>query len=61
MSKGNTEPLQEVILGMKNSLLASISGIMPNKFNEKEYYAKKSQSPTRKDFVKSTSKNVKFY
>lgn len=53
-TKGVKEPLQEVILGMKNSLLASISGIIPNKIE-----SKKSQSPKRKEGYKSGSKIVK--
>jgi len=59
-SKGSKEPLQEVILGIKNSLLASISGVIPNKLEEKQGI-KKSQSPMRKDNLRPGSKNVKSF
>lgn len=51
--KDAKEPLQEVILGMKNSLLASISAVATSKLE-----AKKSQSPIRKEAFKSGSKLV---
>lgn len=51
------EPLQEVIFGVKNSLLVSLSGFPVNKIDAKETN-KKSQSPLRKEYLKSTSKNV---
>ncbi len=54
-SKGVKEPLShEALLGMKNSLLASISGMVHNKLDSK----KKSQSPIRKEALKSGSKTV---
>lgn len=52
--KTTKEPIKDVILGMKNSLLASIAGVVPSKKD-----AKKSQSPTRKEAFKSGSKIVK--
>ncbi len=55
--KGNKETSQELVSGIKNSLLAGMSGIVQNKSEGKETF-KKSQSPIRKEYIKSCNKNV---